>query len=142
MNTSPLELSDFSDATPRRRRGRPVKFTRELQDKVVRLLTRGCYIESVAVLAGVHRSTIHGWIKRGQAGEAPYARFAAAILTAEATSEVALLRVISQAADSGDWRAAAWRLERSFPARWRPCKTLQAFSDEQLAAAVDNFSTQ
>lgn len=121
-------------------RGRPSKFTEERADKIIRAIRAGNYIETAAALAGVHKSTLYEWMKRGAAeadrleadpkakplkSELPYLDFSDAVYIALAEAENNDVQAITAAA-AEDWRAAAWRLERKFPDRWGRKDRLQA----------------
>lgn len=89
--------------------------------KLRRLLTayrQGHDTTAAAGHAGLHRSTIEGWMRRGDAGEEPYTRLTAAIRQrqgqweAEAFASVSLSRPRAGVV-GGDWRAGAWQLEHS-----------------------------
>jgi hypothetical protein len=89
-----------------------------IQEKIVESVRQGNYIETAGVLAGVHKTTIYAWLKRGATAKSgSYRRFHNAVRQAMAESEVRNLAVIDKAGDH-DWRSAAWRLERRFPKRW------------------------
>jgi len=64
-----------------------------------------------AALAGIGGTTLARWIS-----EDP--ELAARIAQAEAQAEIDHLSVITRAAESGTWQAAAWWLERRAPERW------------------------
>lgn len=55
------------------------------------------------------------WIRRGRAGDEPFAAFVHKLEETEAETEEALLVQI-RAADA--WQSKAWILERRFPKRW------------------------
>lgn len=98
--------------------GRPTKCTPEITEKVAEAIRDGLYAESAATLAGIGERTYYSWMKRGDAGDEPYVQFRLAVKKAEAEAEAASLAVIRGAAQDGTWQAAAWYLERKFPARW------------------------
>ena len=125
--------------------GRPTKLTPALQKRIVQAIRRGCYVETAAALAGVHKDTFYSWLKKGakDEGEKVYRDFNAAVEKALAESERDDLAVIEKASrgyevvktkvvtykdgtteettersTKFDWQAAAWRLERRFPERW------------------------
>jgi len=50
--------------------------------------------------------------------ETPYVEFVDAVERARAGAEVQAVALIRNAALAGDWRAASWYLERSYPDRW------------------------
>jgi transposase len=96
---------------------RKSKLTPEVQEKLLRYLRLGCYVETAAACAGISRDTFYDWMKRGGKGEKPYKQFADAVDQAMAESEARDLAVILKAAEK-NWTAAAWRLERRFPDRY------------------------
>jgi len=78
----------------------------------------GAYIETAAAYAGINKSTLYDWMKRGaRAKSGKYKEFSNAIEKALAESEMRDLAVIAKASQE-NWQAAAWRLERKFPDRW------------------------
>jgi transposase len=112
--------------------GRPTKLTPALQERLVKVIEAGNYIETAAAYAGLSKESLYGWMRRGRRErdrlekdgrlrprqeEKPYLEFLDAIEKALASSEVADLQRIDAAADQ-QWQAAAWRLERRMPAKW------------------------
>lgn len=99
---------------------------------IVQAVRAGNYIETAAAYAGVAKSTLYDWMKRGarerqrlernpkaraKKSEAPYVEFSNAIQKALAESEMFDVATIGRASRD-NWQAAAWRLERKFPERW------------------------
>jgi transposase len=98
--------------------GRRTKLTPDLQSKICSVLQVGNYIETAAAYAGVSKTTLYKWLKRGrreQSGQ--YTDFVAAVEQALAHSEVDAIAHITKAGHE-NWQALAWRLERRFPAKW------------------------
>src|SRR5579859_3222776 len=99
--------------------GRP-KLDPAMLQKVVDLVRAGNYLEVAATAAGIHRSTLHRWLKHGRDQErGRYRRFLTAVEKAHAESEARDVALIAKASGE-DWRAAAWRLERKSPRRYGP----------------------
>jgi len=116
--------------------GRPVKLTPEVQEDICAAIRAGNYIEPSAIRAGVSKSTLYSWLKKGKT-EAdrvdravsvgrrakvtvklkPYVDFLDAVKKAEAEAEARDVAIISKAAMT-QWQAAAWRLERKHYDRW------------------------
>lgn len=96
---------------------RKTKLTPEVQEKILRHLRIGAYVETAAAAAGISRDTFYDWLKKGAKGKAPYATFSGAVDQALAESEARDLATIL-AASKTQWTAAAWRLERRFPDRY------------------------
>jgi len=99
---------------------RPTKFTQERQDKIITALRAGHYRETAAAYGGISYETLRQWLKRAEnpTDHPEYPAFRDAVCEAEAQAEVADLALIRRAASDGEWRAAAWRLERKHPERW------------------------
>lgn len=93
-------------------------YTPELHRKVVENLERGAYQVHAANAAGISISTLHRWVTLGRQGVEPYVTFAEDVDRARANDALRNQAVISAAAVRkvpGDWKAAAWNLERKFP---------------------------
>ncbi len=95
-------------------------------------LEQGQFLSTACDAAGIHRSTVARWVKRGEeaqismeidgvdidASELAYCDISDAIKKAQAAAQSRALTVIQDAAHSGTWQAAAWYLERAHPQRW------------------------
>jgi transposase len=97
---------------------RPDKLTPEIQQKIVDSLRMGNYIETASAYAGINKTTLYDWLKRGaREKRGKYKQFSNAVEKAMAEAEMRDVALIAQAAKE-NWQAAAWRLERKYPARW------------------------
>ena len=111
---------------------RPTKLNKDIQNKIVTAIKMGNYIETAAAVAGINKTTLYDWLKRGERekqrvendsrkkirkSEAIYVEFSNAVEKALAEAEARDVMLISKAANT-QWQAAAWRLERKFPDRW------------------------
>lgn len=93
-------------------------YTPEVHREVVASLKRGAYQVHAANAAGVSITTLQRWVKLGREGVEPYVQFAIDVDRARAEDALRNQAVISAAAVGkvpGDWKAAAWNLERKFP---------------------------
>ena len=98
--------------------GRPTKLTPEVQATIVNALAAGTYLETAASAAGVERHTLNAWLKNGaQCKSGVQREFSTAIKKALASAELRFGATIAIASQS-QWQAAAWMLERRYPARW------------------------
>ena len=97
---------------------RPTKLTPQVRERIAESIRAGAYAEQAARAAGITPSTYYDWIKRGEAGERPFSEFSDAVRACEAEAEVAAITVLRDAAQTGEWRAAAHYLERRHPERW------------------------
>ena len=115
--------------------GRPSKLTPEVQEKIVNALILGSYRADAAQFAGVDKATLRRWLVRGaQEKDSFYAAFRDAVLEAESRSKVTAIGCVTKAVRDGDWRAAAWFLERKWPAEF--CAKSQLFL---VAKALDEM---
>lgn len=107
-------------------------FRPELAGAIVEAVRRGAYRSVAAAAVGVPKSTLAGWVKRGtldlqMAEEAiekgytvrltEFADFVLKLGGAEALYELDLSGIIDLHSIQ-DWRAAAWKLERTRPDRY------------------------
>lgn len=97
---------------------RPTKLTPDVHAKIVGLLRAGNYVETAAAAAGVDARNVRRWLARGARGEEPFAQFARDVDAAQGEAEARDVIMLGKAAESGEWRAAAFRLERRHPERW------------------------
>jgi transposase len=100
--------------------GRPTKFTPERTTKLITALRAGNYRDTACKYAGISFQTLRNWIKIAESPDAPaeYVEFLDAIEKAEAEAEMVDIGIIRQAAQEGQWQAAAWVRERKNPERW------------------------
>lgn len=105
----------------KKKRGPPTALTEEVSRKVCDAIRGGNYLETAAAYAGISRTSLHEYLKRGRRKDAeePFASFVAAVDEAMGEAETSfVVRVASAARDPRHWTAAAWWLERRFPERW------------------------
>jgi hypothetical protein len=102
--------------------GRPTKLTPAIQKKICDGLRNGLYADSAAILGGICEDTYYEWIKRGEAGDEPYASFSEAVKEATAEAEQNALADVKMGRTGKDdpphWTSAAWFLERRFPSKY------------------------
>jgi hypothetical protein len=103
---------------------RTTSLTPEVHKHIVRLVRSGVPFSTACDAAGVACSTGKLWRANGNKPDAvePYLSFSADYARARAYAERQRLKVIKMAASTGDWRAAAWLLERSNPNRYGETK--------------------
>lgn len=114
------------------RMGRPTKLDQKVQDDIVLMLKMGNYIETAAAFAGISKTTLYSWMRRGREelerveegkgrkirkAEEPYVDFLNAVEKSMAEAEIRDVQIIYNAAKS-DWKASAWRLERKYQDKW------------------------
>ena len=104
---------------PKKKLGRPTKLTPETQARICDALRAGNYLETTAAYAGIDRTTLFDWLRRGRREPSGiYHDFVRAVDKAMADAEIRDVSLIAKAAAAGVWQASAWRLERKYPDRW------------------------
>lgn len=102
--------------TEKRPPGRPTKFTPEVRKVIIEAVGLLAPYATAAEAAGVSYDALNEWMNRGQAElEGEFRQFFQDIKKAEAQGILARLALIKKAADSGQWQAGAWTLERRWP---------------------------
>lgn len=94
---------------------RPAKLSPELTREIMAYIQDGNSPTKSATLVGIAPSTYFNWMSKGSNQEPRFMEFSESIKRACAQSIANRLAHISRAADSGNWRAAAWLLERMAP---------------------------
>lgn len=98
--------------------GRRLRLTGEVQEAILKHLKAGAFKKQAAEAAGVSEDALTKWMQRGAAGEKPFVAFFEAVRKAQAEDAVRSHSVITAAQFrriDGDWKAAAWNLERKYP---------------------------
>ncbi len=96
-----------------------LKYSPEVQERIVQALRIGAFIPTAAKYAGVSGGTLWRWMAEGKADEkSPYRELYEAVEKARAGCETHLLGLVYKAAQDGTWTAAAWLLERRHARRW------------------------
>lgn len=92
--------------------GRPTKYSPERADRILDNLRRGNTRRASALSCGISEDTFQRWCDRNAA-------FAEDVKKAEAEAEATHVANIARSAQSGNWQASAWWLERKRPDDWR-----------------------
>jgi hypothetical protein len=115
-------------------RGASEKIDRKTIDEIVLMVKMGNYLETAAAYAGIHKATLHRWLKRGREeierinnssnkaskirkSEELYVDLCDSVEKSLAEAEIRDVQIIYNACKA-DWKASAWRLERKYPERW------------------------
>jgi hypothetical protein len=102
---------------PKKRRGRPPKFSPEVAKLICDLVRAGNFLNRAARTAGISVDTLANWRERGATGELPFATFLADLEKAELDCEAwHVLNWRNQAPQ--DWRASKEFLARRYPELW------------------------
>ena len=95
-----------------KKKGRPSKFTKARKERIVKAIEAGCTYEMAADYAGISRTTLWAWLRKGEdPKEKAYCTFLNAVKKAEIEGAMVHLGTITQASQK-DWKASAWMLER------------------------------
>lgn len=102
----------------KRGRGLTRKLTPEVQEIILRHLRAGAFLSHAAEAACIEVRTLHYWLEWGTQGKEPYAAFVVQVRKLRAEDAIRSQSIITRAQlgrIDGDWKAAAWNLERKFP---------------------------
>lgn len=92
---------------------RRIKLNEARTKAILQAIQLGATYEIAAENAGVSRSTLWNWLKRGEEqSTGQFATFLDAFKKAEARAALGALATIHKACNDGDWKAAAFLLER------------------------------
>lgn len=87
---------------------RPSLYTPETVKKITDAISMGATYELAAGYAGISYASFNQWRQKK-------VEFFNAVKAAEGRAAVGWLAKIEQAANNGQWQAAAWKLERRYP---------------------------
>jgi len=105
--------------------GRPTKLTPAVQEKIVQALQLCNRRKDAAEYAGINDATLRRWMARGKnANDEEYAAFRQAVIEAEAKAQILAMGCIATEIRNGNWKAAAWYLERKAPEHYSPRSSL------------------
>lgn len=94
--------------------GRPSLLDKATWKTLVAMMRKTMRHNLAADAAGISRATMRRWMRRGEAGEEPFASLLTDMLKAKAERQAEIMEEIhDQGRDS--WQALAWQLERSAP---------------------------
>lgn len=92
------------------------KCTEELIERALKLKKGGANNADISAAVGVNPSTLSQWINHPKSKN--QTALSKALKKAEADYKNALLAIIARDAKERDWKAAAWLLERKYPAEY------------------------
>jgi len=151
-------------ANDKQKSGRPSILTKELIDRITKLIQHGSYIETACASVGIVKDLYYTWLKLGenhrqllknQETETDieilqdiedkielinplYIVFSDSINKAVVESELRDILRIDKAANKS-WQAAAWKLERKHPQRWSRYNKMELSGKvETTPTIVDN----
>lgn len=93
----------------------PNELSKEQMDEAVEMARLGAFEAAIARVLGVSESTFVNSLRKGKLGQSKlYADWANRFYEARKQHMKKNLRVMNEATENGDWKPAAWQLERSF----------------------------
>jgi len=98
--------------------GRPLALTPELQERIVKQIEAGNYVDTACRVCGISKKTYYEWFKRAKQGEQPFLDFRDAVEMAGARAESNHVTMLAIAAQKGKIAASMWWLERKLPKRY------------------------
>jgi hypothetical protein len=87
------------------------RLTPEVQRQICAHVAQGAPIPHACEAAGIPWYTCKDWLRKGRAGQKPYAAFVAAVEKAKGKCVAAMTKRVAKAS-ALEWRAAAWWLEK------------------------------
>ena len=98
---------------------RRTKLSEELIKEAYELVASGNYIKDVYPILGIGEVTWYRWLREGEIAKSGLKRqFWQAIKKAEKEAIIKNVAVLQNAAEEGNWHAAAWWLERRYYEDW------------------------
>ena len=93
---------------------RRTKLNQELQKRIISAIQMGATYEIAAEHAGICRKTLYSWIEKGKTANKgrTFYTFLHEFRKAEARAALTSLTTIQREIQNGDWKAAAWFLDR------------------------------
>jgi hypothetical protein len=95
------------------------KLTPDIHSKLIQFFSLGAFKKHAANACGITELQLDEWLELGREGRAPYDQLFIDIERAIADDAIRNQMIVSRAAagqpTSGDWKAAAWNLERKHP---------------------------
>ena len=90
------------------------KFNDETQKRIIQAIQMGATYEIAAEHAGICRKTLYSWIEKGKTASrgSKHYTFLHEFRKAEARAALTSLTTIQKEIQNGDWKAAAWFLDR------------------------------
>lgn len=93
------------------------KLTPELQKEFCSYVAAGITKKGACEACFITESALYDWIQKGERAKAEgkttiYSEFAESVKKAEAKFKLSHIKNIKNAAESGNWQASAWMLER------------------------------
>lgn len=123
--------------------GRKNKLTKELINYASKLVEAGATITAVAKALGVSRETIHRWLREGEKQQEGLMHdFYEAFNRAEAKAIARNVAIIQRSAQSGNWQAAAWWLERKYPEEWGKRDKLDMHAKGDIKIQIERVKPQ
>ena len=96
--------------------GRPTKLTKDVQKQICDAIRLGATYKLAAQYGGISYVTFNTWMADGEAADdGDFLEFFNAVKKAESDGALKWLRKIEASANTGNWTAAAWKLERRYP---------------------------
>lgn len=103
----------------------------EETERLLQAIRLGATYKNACNYAGISFDTFRRWIAKGEKeSSGKWHDFFCAVRKAEGEALVGWLARIEKAAQDGDWKAAAWKIERRYPAEYGKNKV--EVSDQEL----------
>jgi hypothetical protein len=104
--------------TKARKKRVPYKLKPEVEEVILRHLRTGAFLKHACEAAGIRYRTLRYWLDAAEEGDRRFEPFALKVLKLQAEDAIRSQSIITRAQMGridGDWKAAAWNLERKYP---------------------------
>jgi len=100
-------------------------------ERLIQAIRLGATYKNACNFAGMNFGTFRRWMEKGEKeASGKWHEFFCAVRKAEGEALVNWLALVEKAARDGDWKAAAWKIERRYPAEYGKNKI--EVSDKEL----------
>lgn len=116
--------------------GRRPKLTRDVEDRLLKLLNAGVPKELACYAVGIASRTLRIWLAKAREGNRQFVGFADKVEQAQAEAQALMLAKIRKHGDK-DWRALAWILEHIASERFGYKAQVNVTVDAELERILD-----
>lgn len=136
----------------RKRVGRPTKINKTIIETICNYVEKGNYVETAAAAAGISRSTLYEWLRRGAReidrlesdpaarplkSERLYVEFSDTLTRATALAEIRDVEIMNRMIKEGVHQVLQFKLERRNPKHWGRMDRLQAEIEQKGSVGIN-----
>jgi hypothetical protein len=144
---NPAESCPWHDVDEKPDTGRNTKLSLERQEKIASAIEQGKSITSAARMAGVDRTTVYGWLDRGEADiesgkENVFTEFYHRLTRAKGYGEDFYFELaLDLARENGDHQFIASLMKQRYPDSWGETETGVSSPDIEISVSEATYET-